>query len=80
MSIKNSSDTTGNRTPDLSACTVVSQQNAPPRAPNLRAEFLYGTQIFIFNPFYSLHEENLISKRADYSVLEDSDSAGYTVR
>jgi hypothetical protein len=33
MSMKNSSDTIGNRTRDLPACTTVSQPTAPPRAP-----------------------------------------------
>jgi hypothetical protein len=31
----NSSDTIGNRTRDLPACSTVSQTNAPPRTPNL---------------------------------------------
>jgi hypothetical protein len=54
----------------------VSKQTAPSRAPNLGAEFLDATQIFIFTPFYSLYEEILISKFADYSVLKASVSAG----
>ena len=33
MSIKNSNDTTGNRTRDLPACSAVPQPTAPPRAP-----------------------------------------------
>jgi hypothetical protein len=33
MSMKNSNDTTGNRTRDLSACSAVPQPTAPPRAP-----------------------------------------------
>jgi hypothetical protein len=33
--MKNSSDTIGNKTRDLSACSAVPQQTAPPRAPNL---------------------------------------------
>jgi hypothetical protein len=33
MSVKNSSDTIGNRTRDLPACSVVPQPTAPPRAP-----------------------------------------------
>ena len=31
--MKNSNDTIGNRTRDLSACSAVPQPNAPPRAP-----------------------------------------------
>jgi hypothetical protein len=34
MSMKNSSDTIGNRTRDLPACSTVPQPNAPPRNPN----------------------------------------------
>ena len=33
MSMKNSSDTFGNRTRDLPACGAVPQPTAPPRAP-----------------------------------------------
>jgi hypothetical protein len=33
MSMKNSSDTIGNRTRDLPACSTVPQPTAPPRAP-----------------------------------------------
>jgi hypothetical protein len=33
MSMKNSSDTIGNRTRDLPACSKVPQLTAPPRAP-----------------------------------------------
>jgi hypothetical protein len=33
MSMKNSKDTTGNRTRDLPACSAVTQLNTPPRAP-----------------------------------------------
>jgi hypothetical protein len=35
MSMKNFSDTIGNRTRDLPACSAVFQPIAPPRAPNL---------------------------------------------
>ena len=33
MSLKNSSDTIGNRTRDLPPCSAVPQPTAPPRAP-----------------------------------------------
>ena len=33
MSVKNSSDTIGNRTRDVPACSAVPQPTAPPRAP-----------------------------------------------
>jgi hypothetical protein len=33
MSMKNSSDTIGNRTPDLPVCSAVPQPTAPPHAP-----------------------------------------------
>ena len=33
MLMKNSKDTTGNRTRDLPACSAVPQRTAPPRAP-----------------------------------------------
>ena len=32
--MKNSSDTSGNRTRDLPACSAVPQRTAPPRAPD----------------------------------------------
>jgi hypothetical protein len=38
MSMKNSSDTIGNRSRDLSVCSTVSQSTAPPRAPHSRWE------------------------------------------
>jgi hypothetical protein len=34
MSMKNSNDTIGNRTRDLSTCSAVAQPTAPPHAPN----------------------------------------------
>jgi hypothetical protein len=40
MSMKNSSDTIGNQTRNLSACSAVPQLNAPPRAPALIVPFL----------------------------------------
>jgi hypothetical protein len=36
MSMKKSSDTIGNRTRDLTACSTVPQPTAPPRAPNIK--------------------------------------------
>jgi hypothetical protein len=36
MSMKNSNDTTGNRTRDLPACSAVPQPTAPPGAPKFR--------------------------------------------
>jgi hypothetical protein len=41
MSMKNSNDTTGNRTRDLPACSAVPQPTAPPRAPKLRCMEIY---------------------------------------
>jgi hypothetical protein len=38
MSMKNSSETIGNRTRDLSACSEVPQPTAPPRTPALKAQ------------------------------------------
>jgi len=38
MSMKKSSDTTGNRTSGLPACSAVPQQTAPPRAPGIVLE------------------------------------------
>jgi hypothetical protein len=35
LSLKNSSDTIGNRTSNLPACSVVPQPTAPPRTPDL---------------------------------------------
>jgi hypothetical protein len=43
--MKNSNDTTGNRTRDLLAYSAVPQPTAPPRAPTVRTEdyiFYYG--------------------------------------
>jgi hypothetical protein len=42
MSMKNSSNTIGNRTRDFPAYSVVPQLNAPPRAPALIVPFLSG--------------------------------------
>jgi len=39
MSIKNSSDTIGNRTRDLATCSAVPQPTAPPRAPEYDGVF-----------------------------------------
>ena len=38
MSMKNSSDTIGNRTRDLPICSAVSQPTAPPRGPGYRVD------------------------------------------
>jgi len=43
MSMKNSSDTIGNRTHDLLACNVVLQPTAPPRAPECILIYVNGT-------------------------------------
>ena len=40
MSMKNSSDTIGNRTDDLPAFSAVPQPTAPPLAPNLDSSFI----------------------------------------
>jgi hypothetical protein len=41
-SMKNSSDTIGNRTRDLPACSTVPQPTAPPRTPlHIRYQFLH---------------------------------------
>ena len=40
MSTKNSSDTIGNRTRNLKACSAVPQPTAPPRAPNFSHNIL----------------------------------------
>ena len=37
VSMRNSNDTIGNRTRDLSACSVVPQPTAPPRAPTVQS-------------------------------------------
>jgi hypothetical protein len=41
MSMKKSSDTIGTQTRDLSACSAVPQQTAPPRAPHLYLYLLF---------------------------------------
>ena len=41
MSKKNSSDTIGNRTRDLSTCSAVPQPTALPRAPLTRVDYCY---------------------------------------
>ena len=45
MSMKNSNDTIGNRTPDLPTCSAVPQATAPPRAPHVQVT--YGKKILI---------------------------------
>jgi hypothetical protein len=48
MSMKNSSDTMGNRTHNIAACSAVPHPIAPPRAP-LVSEYLayYATRFFM---------------------------------
>jgi len=41
MSMKNSSDTTGNQTPDLPACNEVPRPTAPPRAPSTYTQYVF---------------------------------------
>jgi hypothetical protein len=42
--MKNSDDTIGNRTRDLTACSAVPQPNEPPRAPQIN----HNTRNFVF--------------------------------
>ena len=56
MSIKNSSDSTGNRTRDLPTCSAVPQPTAPPRAPLFTSQYMNlncWCQIRQFNPSVS---------------------------
>ena len=46
---KNSSDTIGNRTRDLPACSAVPQSNVPPRAPDCLYIYIYTVTYFGFN-------------------------------
>jgi hypothetical protein len=45
MSVKNSSDTIGNRTRDVPVCSAVPQPTAPPRAP-----FCHSVVMKIYKP------------------------------
>ena len=50
MSMKNSSDTIGNRTRDLPTCSAVPQPAAPPRTPIvMHGHGLFTTQTEVFN-------------------------------
>jgi hypothetical protein len=50
MSMKNSSDSIGNRTRDLPACNTVPQPNATPRAPADKEMFINNFKIsLIYN-------------------------------
>jgi len=48
MSMKNSSDTIGNRTRDLSACSAVPQPTALPCAPVDAVVFIKNTKVIIY--------------------------------
>jgi hypothetical protein len=52
MSIKNSSDTIGNRTRDLPVCSAVSQPTAPPRNP-IKGEMMEKTKSTVLRLCYS---------------------------
>ena len=49
MSMKNSSDTIGNRTRDLPTCSAVPQPTAPPRAPNTVHSVGHNPVLVIFS-------------------------------
>jgi hypothetical protein len=53
MSVKNSSDTIGNRTRDVPVCSAVPQPTAPPRAPFCTC-IMYKIIIYNFELFTSL--------------------------
>jgi len=50
MSMKNSNDTIGNRTPDLPACSVVPQPTATPSCTLLRVGDLYISLVISKRP------------------------------
>jgi len=56
MSMKNSNDTTGNQTRDLSTCSAVPQPTAPPRAPFFRI-YLFQFSTCFEHPC-AHHQEN----------------------
>jgi len=47
--MKNSSDTIGNRTSDLPACSAVPQPSAPLRAPGFYISKLRKSGVFVFS-------------------------------
>ena len=49
--MKNSIDTSWNRTRDLPACSAIPHPTVPPRAPHLREGFAKMTQLFWAFPF-----------------------------
>jgi ribosomal protein L40E len=68
MSIKNSSDTIGNRTSDLPACSAGPQQTAPTRAPvSLRNLVNYPVTSFCFGP--SIFQIPLFSSFSKYQAI-----------
>jgi hypothetical protein len=54
MSMKNSSNTIGNRTRDLQACSTVPQPTAPPRAPVKVVHSTYIRNIYVVNLYSDL--------------------------
>ena len=46
--MKNTSDTTGNRTRNLPSCSVVPQPSAPPRAPSFTVKHMQINILFFF--------------------------------
>ena len=74
MSIKNSSDTIGNRTRDLSACSAVPQPTAPPRAPNMKGRPINCglLKIIRFIRNYLMTLKNLCMSVADHFNVDIS--------
>ena len=61
--MKNSSDTIGNRTRDLSTCSTVPQPTAQPRAP-----FMFG-KLYILTA--TLHEDtHALVTHLDYNLMK----------
>ena len=52
MSMKNSNDTTGNRTRDLLTCSAVPQPTAPPRSPLSCRRFVFSAGFLMCLPWY----------------------------
>jgi len=82
MSMKISSDTIGNRTRDLPACSAVPQPNAPPRASIVmtddlemisKVETVYGVCKVLFVIFFSEGPK----KNMKISVMIDCDWLGW---
>jgi len=79
MSMKNSSDTIGNRNRDLPTCSAVPQPTAPPRAPNNNNNILCTGFVAKNGSYLSMHGVNNLNKYSYFPHLSSEfDEIVYT--